>query len=302
MLNPVTFHGTKPGPKFLVLGAVHGNEKCGTIAINSVIDEIKSGKINLIKGSVTFVPICNPRAYEQDVRFTERNLNRYLVPTEDPPTYEAEIGNELCPILAACDVLLDIHSYTAGGPPFVFAGLNDHKGYLFAASLGDVTIMTGWAQAYAATGRNQKDPSPEQAEESTGTTEYARRFGATSITLECGQHKDPASPKIAYDAIHNALTYLGMTHETTTAPDVSSTVLVTVKSVNYRDEGMQFARGWKHLDHVKTGDVIATRADKSTVAAPHDGRIIMPNTTATVGEECFYLGTEQKLSDVLKPA
>src|ERR1700743_2723936 len=116
MIRSVTFAGLEPGPKFLVLGAVHGNEKCGTVAIRRVIEDIEAGRLPILKGQVTFVPIANPRAFDLDQRYAERNLNRYLVPMQNPDCYEAKLGNILCPMLAACDVLLDIHSYTVGGP------------------------------------------------------------------------------------------------------------------------------------------------------------------------------------------
>ena len=34
------FAGVKPGPKLLVLGAVHGNEVCGTLAMGRLIGEL----------------------------------------------------------------------------------------------------------------------------------------------------------------------------------------------------------------------------------------------------------------------
>ena len=36
-----------------------------------------------------------------------------------------------------------------------------------------------------------------------GTTEYMRSQGGYAITLECGQHQDPAGPEVAYQAMHS---------------------------------------------------------------------------------------------------
>ena len=210
MIKSIAYAAEQPGPSLLILGAVHGNEKCGTIAINRVIAEIDFGALKLARGKITFVPISNPRAYDEDKRFIERNLNRYLVPMEKPDCYEARLGNILCPMLESCDVLLDIHSYTVGGEPFIFVGQDDHKGHEFAANLGGHTLLTGWAQAYAKMGRKRAEIDKN---ESTGTTEYARLHGAVSVTLECGQHKDPEAPSVAYNAIRNALRYLELTQE-----------------------------------------------------------------------------------------
>src|ERR1700722_2564509 len=118
MIESIVYTGPNPGPKLLVLGAVHGNEKCGTLAIKRICREFDEGRLKILRGQATFSSITNRRAYENNVRFVERNLNRYLVPMAEPDCYEAQLGNVLCPMLAACDVLLDIPCYTVGGPPF----------------------------------------------------------------------------------------------------------------------------------------------------------------------------------------
>ena len=46
-----------------------------------------------------------------------------------------------------------------------------------------------------------------------GTTEYMRTQGGYAITLECGQHADPAAPDVAYRAIRNTLAHLGLVDE-----------------------------------------------------------------------------------------
>jgi predicted deacylase len=291
MLESFVYKGSISGPRLLVLGAIHGNEKCGTIAIRCVIDEIEKGSLKIAKGQLTFVPICNPRAYEKDVRFTERNLNRYLVPTAKPTTYEAELGNELCPLIAACDVLLDIHSYTVGGAPFVFIAGAGKKEIDYAASLGAATLITGWEDAYAKTGRCQNKADKE---EGIGTTEYARRFGALGVTIECGQHKAKEAPEIAYNAIHNALAFLGMA-ENASPPVPAATQLVTVTHVYYRDDTGEMTKTWKHLEPVKSGEVFAHRANGDAIRAPADGFMIMPRADCPIGEEWFYFGVGRAL-------
>ena len=287
MLKIVTFASRVPGKRLLVLGAIHGNEKCGTAAINRAISEIESGAIKITNGSVTFVPICNPRAYIQDVRFTERNLNRFFVPTEKPDTYEAELTNLICPLMEKCDALLDIHSYTAGGPPFVFGGLSNRESCEFAANLGDVTLVTGWAEAFAAAGKKQAS-----GDESADTCQYARRFGAVAATLECGQHKDPAAPEFAYQGIRNAMRYVNITDESPMKKKgLADMPAVVMTRIYDREGGETLTREWKHLDRVTKGDVIGHRKDGTAVAAPEDGFLILPNTPPP---QWFYFGVEKK--------
>jgi hypothetical protein len=43
-----------------------------------------------------------------------------------------------------------------------------------------------------------------------GTTEYMRSRSGYGVTLECGQHDDPAAPEVAYRAIRQAVALLGL--------------------------------------------------------------------------------------------
>jgi predicted deacylase len=290
MIRSVAYAAEEAGPRFLVLGAVHGNEKCGTIAINRAMQELDSGALKLIRGRVTFVPICNPRAYAEDKRYIERNLNRYLLPMDKPDSYEARLGNALCPLLADCDVLLDIHSYTVGGAPFVFVGKDDQKGQEFAANLGDYSLLTGWAEAYAKTGRKKVEADKN---ESVGTTEYARLHGATAVTIECGQHKALDAPEVAYQAIRHALRYLELTQGPKREKrPVSAASFVTVEEVYYRKPGEELARDWKHLQPLAKGEIIARGTNGETIISPGDGYIVMPHATSPIGEEWFYFGVK----------
>ncbi len=292
LIRSVTYAAEQPGTKLLIIAAIHGNEKCGTVGCRRVMEDIDSGRLPIIKGQVTFVPIGNPRAYDLDQRYAERNLNRYLVPMANPDCYEARLGNILCPMLEACDVHLAIHSYTVGGEPFIFVAPNDPKEHAFAKALGARTLLTGWEEAYAATGRKTKIAGDEEA---TGSIEYARRHGAIAVNIECGQHKDPEAPHVAERAIRNALAYLGITAaEVAPKTDAAPTRMVEVKEVHYRDDIGEFPKPWKHLEKVAKGAVIATRANGEPIAAPDEGFIIMPKVDTPIGEEWFYFGVEKR--------
>ena len=124
------FAGLAPGARLIVTGAVHGNETSGTRGIERVLAEIEAGAIEIVRGSVTFVPVCNPLAYVNARRMGERNLNRRLMPTATPQDYEDRIGRVLCPLLAEHEVLLDLHSFRSPGRPFVMRGPADNDGAL----------------------------------------------------------------------------------------------------------------------------------------------------------------------------
>ena len=108
-----SFFGLKPGPKVLVLGRVHGNECCGTLAINNVVDLVQNQLVNITLGTVTFIPITNPLAAIRGTRNGERNLNRAFYPKKGSSKndFEDELNNILCPLLEDCDILLDLHFF-----------------------------------------------------------------------------------------------------------------------------------------------------------------------------------------------
>jgi len=62
-LRSITFHGLEPGPGLIVLGAVHGNETCGTEAILRLAGELERAERRLLRGTLTLVPITNPLAF-----------------------------------------------------------------------------------------------------------------------------------------------------------------------------------------------------------------------------------------------
>ncbi len=289
MIKSVAFAAETPGPKLLVLGAVHGNEPCGAVAIPHVIAELMTGKRNLVRGRVTFVPVCNPRAYAAGERYIDRNLNRYLVPQAHPDCYEARLGNILCGLLADCDALLDLHSTPRGNEPHVYVEPSNPAEYAYAAHLGLRTLITGWEDVYAATDR--KAVEQIHPDEGIGTEQAVRRRGGLAALVECGQDGDPQAVEVAYRAIHNALKHFGMVEEKALAS--GATRLVRMTKVYYRDDNGAFTRPWRDFDPVEAGEPMAIRANGTRLCAPANGLVVMPQPDCALGPEWFYFGVEE---------
>ena len=130
----LTYTGLNPGPRIIITGAVHGNETCGTKAIQRVISDVDSGKLQIASGRVTFVPITNPLAYSRGERMGDRNLNRNLGLPDQPSDFEDHIANWLCPLFAQHDVLLDLHSTRAQNPAFAMLGPQNTSSSIVTAS------------------------------------------------------------------------------------------------------------------------------------------------------------------------
>ena len=298
--------GGAAGVKLIVTGAVHGNETAGSKGIRRVLAEIDSGDIEIVRGSVTFVPVCNPLAYNHIRRMGDRNLNRRLQPTATPQDFEDRVAGVLCGWLAEHDVLLDLHSFRSPGEAFVMRGPADNRGPLepfahaaaeaqLAAHVGVNRIVEGWMAAYAAgvAQRKARGLTPGAVHEDpsygVGTTEYMRSRGGYGVTLECGQHDDPAAPDVAYHAIRQTLALLGLVDIPLAPPTRPFECLALAEVVDRHAEGDTFAKAWTSFDPLAEGELIAVRADGTEVRAPRAGYIVFPDVSALPGHEWFYL-------------
>ncbi|MEO8313005.1 MAG: succinylglutamate desuccinylase/aspartoacylase family protein [Caldimonas sp.] len=303
----IAYACAQPGTRLVVLGAVHGDETCGTRAIERVVAEIDAGTLPLAAGAVTFVPVTNPLAYAEKRRTGDRNLNRRLLPTTAPREHEDHVANWLCPLLAAHEVLLDLHSFRAPGTPFAFLGPLDNAGTLepyaqaareeaLALRLGVGRAVDGWLATYAAGIARRREFAasfPDAVLDldpayGIGTTEYMRSVGGCAVTLECGQHDDPAAVEVAYRAIVNTLAHLRLS-SAADPPPAAMTSLRLSEVVDKSADGDTFAKTWQSFDPVAAGERIGTRHDGAVVVAPFDGVIVFPNPRARAGEEWFYL-------------
>jgi predicted deacylase len=306
----IQYTGKSPGTRILITGAVHGNETCGTKAINRVIDDIESGKINIVAGHVTFVPITNPLAYAKKERAGDRNLNRNLYPVDAPKDFEDHIANWLCPLMAQHDCLLDLHSTRAKNPAFAMLGPIDNDGELqpfhhyakeraMAEHLGVNRFVDGWLATYAlGVSRRQAEakltgealnPLNTDPRYGVGTTEYMRSTGGYSITLECGQHDAEESPEVGYKAICNTLAFLGISDAPKPPPVNEIEQLHMYEVIDKVHVDDTFSREWASFNRLIKGDVIGTRHDGTKLVAIEDGYIIFPDAKAAPGNEWFYL-------------
>ncbi|MBC7728657.1 MAG: succinylglutamate desuccinylase/aspartoacylase family protein [Microbacteriaceae bacterium] len=321
----VAYAGLHPGVRLVVTGAVHGNETCGTRAIRRVMAELDAGALTIVRGAVTFVPVCNPLAFHHHRRAGDRNLNRALAPTSHPREYEDHVANWLCPLLAAHDGLLDLHSFQSAGQPFVMVGPRDNRGDLepfgqaaqeeaLVRVLGVQRAVDGWLTTYAHGVARRLATAQAAAPVGTaatvadlaaaagaparldlhprygvGTTEYLRSQGGWALTLECGQHDDPQSPEVAYRAIRNTLAHTGLIDEPAPRPAPVIEALSIHEVIDKQHAGDRFARDWQSFDAVRAGTLIGTRATGEAVHAPGDGWLLFPNARAEARHEWFYL-------------
>ena len=168
-----TWAALAPGPSLVVLGAVHGNEVCGAHAIVRAIDDLTHGRLRLLRGRLTLVPVAHPLAFAQAPREGQRHRNRRFLPQPDPQDYEDRITHQLAPLLAQHEVLLDLHSFHTPGDPFAMVGPRNNSGarepfaraaeeMALARALGAQQVVEGWLEVYDRAAR-AATPSPSNA-------------------------------------------------------------------------------------------------------------------------------------------
>ena len=118
------FEGPEAGPCIVVLGGVHGNELTGIEVVKRMVDQFKSGDLELIRGTL-YLALGNLEAIEQGVRASavDHDLNRMFTKSnlegEPQDFYESRRGQELAPILREADICLDLHATNKPSDPFI---------------------------------------------------------------------------------------------------------------------------------------------------------------------------------------
>lgn len=309
-LNPfksLSYTGYAPGVKLLVTAAVHGNEVCGTQALRRLIEELDRDEVVISRGQLTLVPVSNYLAFKQGTRNGDRNLNRALGPAAVPREFEDHVANWLCPLMGQHEVLLDLHSFNAQGKPFAMLGPRNNRGgtepYRYAADeeawvqvLGVDRVVDGWLGTYVRGVARRREEAGERAagldlnpNYGVGTTEYMRSIGGRALTLECGQHRDPHAPEVAYRAVRRTLAHFGLTDEEPPAPAAEIETLTLHEVVDKHHAEDRFTRDWQSFDAFEAGELIGVRRDGQEVRAPSQGRIMFPNAAAAARQEWFYL-------------
>jgi len=276
-----SYRSNAPGPHLLVLGAIHGDEICGTIAASRLRTELDLDILQLQAGELTLVPVCNPVAYKARKRFVSSNLNRIIARHADPEDHEHEFANALTALIERADIVLDLHAYPAGKTPFLFLDYQTDANRDLAAAQGITHWLTGWPELYAKMGESLSQGD---------TVSYANAHGKTGIVVECGHYTEPAAITVAYTCIRRSLAYLGLMQNDHVA-QLATPQICQVREVVLRDRSGSFAKPWQHLDAVATGEPLIRYDDGTVLTAPFDGFVLLPNEKVALNQEWLYLGS-----------
>ena len=129
-LRIVTVTGAHAGPTLAVIGAIHGDELEGPLAIGQLLSNLDPSEIS---GKLILLPVANPEAVAAGLRCAPidgKNLARVFPgdPGGTPTEAAADLITRL--VIAPADALIDLHSAGVNVESPLFAGYPDTQGGL----------------------------------------------------------------------------------------------------------------------------------------------------------------------------
>lgn len=285
-----TFDSGQPGPHVAITAIVHGNEPCGSLALDWMMR--RETRPNRGKLSLAFMNVAAHEAFDPDVpdasRWIDEDFNRLWSPAtlDDPDrklTEELRRAREVRPWLDTVDLLLDIHSMQNKANALTIAGLRP-KGRDLARSVGypDLVINDhGHAE-----GMRMRDYG--------GFSDPASPRNA--MLVEAGQHWEAPAEGVA---IETAIRFLRATGSVAAdfakdwladrpAPEPMQFFQVS-RAVTIETDDFRFAEDWSGLERLPEGTLIG-HDGPNEIRAPHPETVlIMPSRRLWRGKTAVRL-------------
>jgi predicted deacylase len=261
--------GEKSGPVSVILGGVHGDERCGVEALLSVMADMRCENI---RGRV-FYGFGNPRAIDSGKRCWETDLNRMFrkpssMSISEKKTYEYGRAEYLRTYLDQADVLLDLHaSFTEKSEPFAIGEANAKD---VVSCLPVYRVVSGF---------DEVQPG--------GTDYYMNSIGKVGICVECGYSADSASVEVARNTIVSFLRSRG--HISGVVDSRSQTGIRMYHLYKTRTDHFVLDRPFADFEEIRSGEIIGTDGDMA-IYAEKESIILFARNRNKTGEEAYLLG------------
>ena len=274
----LSFSGKNKGPHVFISSIVHGNEPCGAIAI----DWFLKNNFRPTNGKISF-GFMNVEAYfsfdpknPNRTRWVEEDFNRLWAPgvLEDGKrkrTIEFERANKVKHIISDVDFLLDIHSMQKPCIPLMMAGMQE-KGITLANNICPEMITI------SDTGHKEGMRMRDYQEFSDPNSKK------NALLVECGQHWELSSEKIAIDTMIKFLKFTGVMPNNFGIELINEKNTHKEKNLNYKVgdvvtikiDNFKFCQDWQGFEKIKKGTKIGID-DNKIIYAPFDETVlIMP--------------------------
>lgn len=293
-----TYEGPEPGPTYVVLGGIHGNEPAGALAARDVLAELERHALPLRGRMIGLVG--NRAALHQGLRFLDTDLNRGWRPADidrllaaDPADDRPEDAErrELLAVIEELEaqsdeplVFLDLHTTSAPSAPFA-CGSDTLRNREVMLSLG-VPVILGLEESL--------DGS---------VMGFLSDRGHVACAVEGGQHEAPIARRLLEVSIWRWLVASGGLSadvipeydERSIELAATSIALPPVVEVRHRhgvtpEDAFVMNPGWESFDAVIAGQALA-RDRHGEITSPYDSLMLMPLYQAQ-GDDGFFLITK----------
>ena len=278
-----------PGPHVMISSVVHGNELCGAIAV----DHMLQNNVRPLKGklSLAFMNVDAYLSFDPDnpsaSRYLDEDFNRLWTKElleGDRDSIELRRAREVLPVLDTVDLLLDIHSMQTATKPLMMAGPLD-KGCEFARQLGipEVVVMDFGHKA----GRRMRE---YEGFSDPGSTKNA-------LLIECGQNWDQRSADLAITASWRFLMILGLVSEENAAahlrtePPSEQRIIKVSGPYTIRNSDFSFKEPYVGLEEIPSAGTVIANDGEIEVKTPYDNCVlIMPSRRQRPGDTAVRFG------------
>ena len=258
---PVTVvHGSRPGPVVTLLGAVHGNQLVGSLALTYLTGPnfIGPGKAidpEVLSGTIRIVPVVNMPGYKMKSRYMPdgRDLNRSFPGKPDSNTSYRVANRIWNKIITGSDYVVDLHTAAVGrtNMPQIRANLAHASSNRIARSFGIEAIL-------------------DNAGPKGSLRRVTNDFDIACITFEGGgpDELDPESVQVSLYGILNVLRSLRMIPGHPSRP--SFRILASGSLWIRSDQGGLLDVLAPAGSFVEEGEVVATVTDPVSPLESHD--------------------------------
>lgn len=285
-----SFDSGRPGPHVLVCALTHGNELCGAIALDFLFRQgvrPKAGRLTLAFNNVAAYQRFDA-ARPSASRFVDEDFNRvWDAGTLDGPRDSVELrrARELRALVGGADLLFDIHSMQHKTPPLMICGMT-RKSRELALALGAPAWLV--CDAGHAAGRRMRDHG--------GFADEASPKNA--LLVECGQHWEAASARVAIDTTLRFLLHYGVVSQEFAAPHLDATatkqaqkVVEVTEAVTIATDAFRFVRPWLGMEVLPEAGTLLGHDGANEVRTPYDRCVlIMPSLRLRKGQTAVRLG------------
>jgi predicted deacylase len=267
-----TFDSGRPGPHAMINALTHGNEVCGAYAV----DQLFRWGARPARGKLT-LSFANVDAFSRfsverpaDTRWVDEDFNRVWSDDKlDAPRTSSELARarELRPVVAAADLLLDLHSMHLPAPAVTIAGPHA-KGRELARRLGVPAYVI--SDSGHASGARMRDYG------GFGDPDAWKN----ALLVECGQHGEASAARTALEASLAFLRESGIMpddfFEAYPAPGRAPQRFVQVThAVTIRTGRFEFAQRYTGMETIERAGTVIGRDGGEPVVTPYDGCVLV---------------------------